>query len=91
MSNTAPHSRFDTLASDVEYRVHQRFEWSHIVVLGLGNLLFLVGSWLFFYPPREDLAIWLFVIGSGFHLFGSILRVLNKQYVHRFKKQAIHW
>ena len=91
MNNTARHSRFYTLADDVEYRVHQRFEWSHIVVLGLGNLLFLFGSWLFFYPVREDLAIWLFVIGSAFHLSGTILRVLNKQYVHRLKKQAIHW
>lgn len=79
------------LEREVEHAVHQRFEWSHIVVLGLGNIQFLVGSWLFFYKAWENLAIWLFVIGSAFHVGGSLLRVFNKMYVKRFKKQAIHW
>lgn len=76
---------------EIEHSIHQRFEWSHIVILGIGNLQFLVGSWLFFYKSWENLAIWLFVVGSAFHCLGSVLRVLNKMYVKHFKKQAIHW
>lgn len=41
-------------------------------------LLFLVGSWLFFYPSVENQAIWCFVIGSGFFMLKPTIRMVRE-------------
>jgi hypothetical protein len=51
------------------------FGWIHLTLGLLGNILFFVGSVLFL-GPKQDLAIWLFIIGSFFMLIGSAGQVI---------------
>lgn len=48
------------------------YEWIHIGLGLIGNVAFLVGSFLFFSASTKQLALWLFVIGSSGMLIGSI-------------------
>lgn len=48
------------------------YEWVHICLGLIGNLAFLVGSFLFFSESTKQIALWLFVIGSSGMLIGSI-------------------
>ena len=48
------------------------YEWVHICLGLIGNLAFVVGSFLFFWQSTKQLALWLFVVGSSGMLIGSI-------------------
>ena len=48
------------------------YEWIHICLGLIGNLAFVVGSFLFFSESTKQWALWLFVIGSSGMLIGSI-------------------
>lgn len=52
------------------------FPWIHLGIGLFGNLLFFVGSIMFFWSSVKTLAIWLFVIGSLGMLLGSIGELL---------------
>lgn len=48
------------------------FPWVHLGLGLLGNMLFVVGSVLFFWGSTQTLAIWLFVVGSLGMFVGSL-------------------
>ncbi len=48
------------------------FPWIHLLIGLTGNLLFFVGSIMFFSDKLETGAIWLFVLGSLGMLIGSL-------------------
>lgn len=48
------------------------FPWIHLLIGLTGNLLFFVGSIMFFSDSLETGAIWLFVLGSLGMLMGSL-------------------
>lgn len=48
------------------------YEWIHICLGLIGNLAFVVGSFLFFWESTKQWALWLFVIGSIGMLIGSM-------------------
>ncbi|MGH3444489.1 MAG: YrhK family protein, partial [Nocardioidaceae bacterium] len=50
----------------------REFPWIHLFIGLSGNLLFFVGSIMFFSKRLETGAIWLFVIGSLGMLVGSL-------------------
>ncbi len=52
------------------------FPWIHLGVGLAGNLLFVIGSVLFFFDRLQTAGIWLFVIGSAGMLVGSVGEVL---------------
>ena len=52
------------------------FPWLHLGLGLAGNLMFVVGSVLFFFKSVETAAIWLFVVGSLGMLVGSIGELL---------------
>lgn len=53
-------------------RLVHDYEWVHIAVGIMGNLLFLVGSVLFLWDSTKLTGVWLFIIGAGFMLVGAI-------------------
>jgi hypothetical protein len=59
------------------------FPWVHLG-LGLGgNVLFFVGSVLFFWRTTMTVAIWIFVFGSLGMLIGSVGQLLVRVEKHR--------
>lgn len=48
------------------------FPWIHLIIGLTGNLMFFVGSIMFFYKSLETGAIWFFVLGSLGMLLGSL-------------------
>lgn len=66
-----------------ELTIRQRYE----VVSILNDILiggwFLVGSVLFFYPAENNLAIWLFVIGSVEMLIRPLIRLARRIHLQR--------
>lgn len=52
------------------------FPWIHLLIGLTGNLLFFVGSIMFFSDRLETGAIWLFVLGSLGMLIGSLGEIL---------------
>lgn len=50
------------------------YEYVHITVGVLGNLQFFIGSILFLdqFQELRTLAVWLFIVGAGFMLIGSL-------------------
>ena len=71
----APETRHST-------KQHQRlfaaYELASTLVQVTAGLLFLVGSWLFFYKSWENPAIWLFVIGSLLFVIGPSLKLVRE-------------
>lgn len=61
--------------------IHNRYEWIHIINDGMQALEFLIGSIFFFYSSLENMAIWLFVIGSAQMAIRPIIRIAHK--LHR--------
>lgn len=61
-------------------RIAKDFPIIHTVIGLVGNLLFFVGSILFFkaFEPFYTFAVWLFVIGSACMLVGSVGEVIRK-------------
>ena len=52
------------------------FPWVHLGLGLTGNMLFVVGSVMFFWASVKALAIWLFVLGSLGMLLGSVGELL---------------
>lgn len=50
----------------------REFPWIHLLIGLTGNLLFFVGSIMFFSKQLETGAIWFFVVGSLGMLIGSL-------------------
>ena len=50
----------------------KRFEWVHTGLGIFGNTLFFVGSVFFLYEPLKTEGTWLFIVGSGLMLVGSL-------------------
>ena len=63
----------------------QDYERVHIAIGIIGNLLFVVGSVLFYkaFEQYYTLAVSLFVIGSAFMLVGSLGNGLRRLWEHR--------
>lgn len=59
-------------------RALREFPWIHLGLGLLGNLLFFVGSVLFFWEGTKTAGVWLFVLGSLGMLVGSIGQLLVK-------------
>ena len=76
---------------EAEKRIHERFEWLHIINDYISAILFLIVSIMFLKDSWHIPATWLFIIGSVFFLFAPILRTLNKRYVKNLRKGPIHW
>jgi len=74
-----------------ERKIHERYEWLHIINDLLIGLYFLIGSIFFFYPTTQKTGTWLFVLGSGQMLIGPLIRTLNKLHVRTIRKEVIHW
>ncbi len=68
------------------------YEYIHIVIGIVGNLLFVFGSVLFFkaFERYYTLAVTLFVVGSTFMFIGSLGSGLRKLWQHREKKLSQH-
>lgn len=54
------------------------YELTFTIVEFTAGLLFLVGSWMFFYKSLQDPAIWCFVIGSACFVIGPSLKVVRE-------------
>lgn len=54
------------------------YEWIHLCLGLIGNLAFVVGSFLFFSASTKTVALWLFVVGSIGMLLGSVGSALVK-------------
>jgi hypothetical protein len=52
------------------------YEWFHTAVGVLGNLMFFVGSVLFLWQSTQRTGVWLFIVGAGAMLLGSVGRGL---------------
>lgn len=63
----------------------QEYEYIHTVIGIIGNLLFVVGSVLFFkaFEPYYTLAVALFVVGSACMFIGSLGSGLRRLWKHR--------
>jgi hypothetical protein len=59
------------------------FPWIHLSTGLVGNLLFVIGSVMFFWPSAKQLAIWLFVLGSVGMFLGSVGELLVRVEKHR--------
>lgn len=70
----------------------QDYEYIHTVVGILGNLLFVVGSVLFFkaFEQYYTLGVALFVAGSAFMFIGSLGDGLRRWWQHREQQSASH-
>lgn len=74
-----------------ERRVHEIYEWVHILNDLLSALFFLVGSFFFLSDNLQAAGTWLFIAGSLQMLVGPMIRTANKLHVRNIKKEVIHW
>ena len=80
-----------SVPSHRERRLHETYEWIHILNDSLSSLFFVIGSVFFFYPSMQDYGTWLFLIGSIQMLVGPMIRIANKLHVRNIRKELIHW
>ena len=71
----APETRH---ATKKHQRLYAAYELASTLVQVTAGLLFLVGSWLFFYKTWENTAIWFFVIGSLLFVIGPALKLVRE-------------
>ena len=57
---------------DVERTAIEDYEWIHTWVGVAGNCLFFTGSILFLWSSMKTIGVWLFIVGSGCMLVGSV-------------------
>lgn len=70
-------------------QLYSRYEIINTLIGFLAGLLFLIGSIFFFYPNRENLAIWMFVIGSALFMVAPTVRLIQElHYVYISKQQG---
>lgn len=74
-----------------ERRVHELYEWLHILNDALSSLFFVIGSAFFFYASMQEYGTWLFLIGSTQMLIGPMIRIANKLHLRNIRKELIHW
>lgn len=65
-------------ASHKHRRLYAIYELTFTIIEFTAGMLFLVGSWLFFYRSLEDAAIWCFVIGSACFVIGPSLKLARE-------------
>ena len=58
--------------------LYAAYELAFTLVQFSAGILFLVGSWMFFYPSLQDPAIWCFVVGSAFFAIGPTLKLVRE-------------
>ena len=70
-------------------QVIRDYPYVHTIIGIMGNLMFVVGSVLFFkvFDVWYSLAVWLFVLGSTFMLVGAVGEGLIRMIEHR-ERQA---
>lgn len=54
----------------------REYEWIHLTLGMLGNLLFFAGSVLFLFETVRVLDVWAFIVGSFFMLVRSVGNVI---------------
>lgn len=59
-------------------RLYAAYELAFTIIEFSAGLLFLVGSWMFFYAAWETPAIWCFVVGSAFFVIGPSLKLARE-------------
>ncbi|TCP28764.1 YrhK-like protein [Scopulibacillus darangshiensis] len=64
-----------------QFKVHQRYEWFHILNDVMIATWFLIGSFFFFYESLVEAGTWLFVIGSAQMLIRPAIRIAHKLHV----------
>lgn len=66
----------ERLGRNAAYRMVSRllhdFEWVHLGIGILGNLAFFIGSILFLWRSLQTAGTWLFIVGAGGMLIGSL-------------------
>ncbi|MAS07875.1 MAG: hypothetical protein CL534_24750 [Ahrensia sp.] len=71
----APETRHSTKQNQ---KLYAAYELASTLVQVTAGMLFLVGSWMFFYKAWENTAIWLFVIGSLLFVIGPSLKLARE-------------
>ncbi|MCF8029529.1 MAG: YrhK family protein [Desulfohalobiaceae bacterium] len=74
-----------------ERKIHERYEWLHILNDFLTAVFFIIGSIFFFSPQLSYYGVWLFLIGSCQMIIGPGIRIANKLHVRNIRKDVIHW
>ncbi|MCP1197873.1 YrhK family protein [Notoacmeibacter sp. MSK16QG-6] len=65
-------------ASERHRTIHVAYEILDTLVSFSAAMLFLVGSWMFFYKSLQNPAIWCFVVGSFFFAVKPTLRLIRE-------------
>ncbi|RLQ89424.1 hypothetical protein D8780_05425 [Notoacmeibacter ruber] len=65
-------------ASQKHQKIHAAYAIAETFVSFSAAMLFLVGSWMFFYKDLQVPAIWCFVIGSVFFAIKPTLRLIRE-------------
>ena len=62
------------------HRLIKRYEIVHVSIGILGNLMFVIGSVLFFdsFSGLYNMAVWLFILGSTLMLVGAVGEELKR-------------
>ena len=64
--------------SQQHQKLYALYELAFTIVEFTAGVLFLVGSWMFFYQSLQDPAIWCFVVGSACFVVGPSLKVVRE-------------
>ena len=59
-------------------KLYAAYELAFTLVQFTAGMLFLVGSWMFFYKAWETPAIWCFVVGSVLFVVGPSLKLVRE-------------
>jgi len=59
-------------------KLYAAYELAFTIVQFSAGMLFLVGSWMFFYKALETPAIWCFVVGSAFFVIAPSLKLVRE-------------
>ena len=67
----------------------QEFGWVHTGIGLIGNATFLAGSVLFLpaFEPWKTFGVWLFIVGAGLMLVGSLGELMVKVYAARARAE----
>lgn len=72
-------SRVATVDTNALRELVREYEWIHLALGMLGNLLFFVDSVLFLFETVKVLDVWAFVVGSLLMLVRSVGNVLARE------------
>lgn len=69
----------DTSSRSTRHRkLYAAYELVFTIIEFTAGMLFLVGSWMFFYASLQNPAIWCFVIGSACFVIGPSLKLARE-------------